>query len=263
MHVLVLLAGIVDPNVRLTESRIAALCAGANEDETRKLSPFDEAALETALQLRSSTPGTQITAALFGTEGSDKLLRFAAALRPDHMVRLNCPSSQLWDAATAGAQVAALLSGLAVAGLPAPDLVLIGREFGDCDNGMLPPYLAEAGGWPFVGQVQQMRAEAGVLVMRRTRGSDEEEIRLPPPLFVSIVNDRGNRLRHPLMKNVMLARRETWPVLDGALVAGDRHLLSAAASTAAPRTAGCQWLEGTVDEQADALAGWLLVQGRR
>ncbi|MEJ1978727.1 MAG: hypothetical protein WDN49_24035 [Acetobacteraceae bacterium] len=152
---------------------------------------------------------------------------------------------------------------LAAEGLPAPDLVLMGREFGDCDNGALPPYLAEAGGWRFVGQVQQVRAEDGVLVMRRTRGSDEEAIRLAPPLFVSVVNDRGNRLRHPLMKNVILARRETWPVLDGVTGAAEKGPLSARAAAATVRTAGCQWLEGSVDAQANALAEWLRVQVRR
>lgn len=262
MQVLVLLAGIVDPNVRLAEGRIGSLCAGAEEEEPRKLSPFDEAALETALQLRDHGPGTQITAVLFGGAGSDKLLRFVAALRPDRVFRLDCPTATLWSAAAAASQVAALRGRLAAEGLPLPDLVLMGREFGDCDNGALPPYLAEAGGWRFVGQVQQMRAEDGVLVMRRTRGSDEEEIHLTPPLFVSVVNDRGNRLRHPLMKNVILARRETWPILDGAALVAESELLSARTATGAVRTAGCQWLEGSVDAQADALAEWLRVQVR-
>jgi electron transfer flavoprotein beta subunit len=254
MEILVLLSGIVDPNARLSDARIDRLSLGEESgDETRRLSPFDEAALETALQWRDLDAATRITAAVVGTRACDKLTQAVAAFRPNLTVRIDIASTLFWDPAAAVAALGALFCGH---GIPRPDLVLIGREFGDCDNGVLPGYLAEAVGWRFVGQVQQIRPEGDRLRLTRSRGGAEEQIALAPPLMASMVNDRGNRLRHPLMKNVILAKRDPVQALPPAMSAGHAtaRLVHAGPAPARKRRAECQWLRGTADEQADALA---------
>jgi electron transfer flavoprotein beta subunit len=263
MEILVLLAGIIDPNARLTDARIGRLSRGEEAgDETRRLSPFDEAALETALQLRDLDAGTRITAVVVGTKACDRLTQAVAAFRPNLAARLDIASSAFADPAAAVAPLGGLSCGQPEDGIPRPDLVLIGREFGDCDNGALPAYLAEATGRRFVAQVQQIRSEGDRLRLTRTRGGEEEQILLAPPLIASMVNDRGNRLRYPLMKNVILAKREPVRVLaperDGERIAA--RLAYAGAAPVLERRTACQWLHGTVDEQADALATLLRVE---
>jgi electron transfer flavoprotein beta subunit len=257
MEILALLAGIVDPNARLTDARIGRLSFGDETgDETRRLSPFDEAVLETALQLRDLDAATRITAVVVGTKACDRLTHAVAAFRPNLAMRIDIASSAFADPAAAVVPLGGLLCGQPEDGIPHPDLVLIGREFGDCDNGALPAYVAEATGLRFVAQIQQIRPEGDRLRLTRTRGGEEEYILLAPPLMASMVNDRGNRLRHPLMKNVILAKREPVRVLASAR-GDERTAIRLARAGSAPlleRRTSCRWLQGTVDEQADALA---------
>lgn len=263
MNVLVLIAGVVDPNWHINDARIGPLCQGDEHgEEPRRLSPFDEAALEIALQLRDRDPATHVSVASFGTAGSEKLLRTIAAFRANVTVRIDCPSGSFWAPGSAVAPIRTLLSGAAEGGVPRPDLVLLGREFGDADNGALPPYVAERVGWRFIGQVQQIRAEPDSLALTRTRGNDLEHRVLPTPIMVSVVNDRDNRLRHPLMKNIMLARREPMTVVASPPPGEFLHMRLTGARRAAPkpRSAGCRWLTGSADDQARAIADLLQSQ---
>ena len=252
MRVLVLLAGIVETNWRLDASRVAALVEGDEAGpEPRRLGPFDEAALETALQLRDRDAAVSITAAVLGGPGSDKLARAAMAFRPARALRVDVPSALCHDPAVAAA---AMQAALAASG--GADLVLAGRELGDCDNGMAPAYAAERCGWRFFGRVHRIHAEDGRLVLSRVRDGDEEQAILAPPLMASVVNDRGNRLRHPLMKNVILARREPVEVVATGSAA-PMPLVAAGLTPFTARSAACRMIEGSVDDQAAALAALL------
>jgi electron transfer flavoprotein beta subunit len=260
MNILVLLAGIVDPNERLDASHLAAIRSGAGAD-VRRLSPFDEAALEQALQLRDRHAGTRISVVLFATDANQKLPQAVAAFRPDRIHRLNLAAGGLWDPRAAAACFRGLLSD---SGEP-PNVVLIGREFGDADNSVLPPFIAEACGWRFIGQVHAVRLEAGSLHLTRTRGGGLEEITAMPPVMVSMVNDRGIRLRHALLKNIMLTRRETVPVLAAGPTnepADGLRLDGAELTPPVVRGAACRFLEGPVTQQAEALAAELAVRVR-
>lgn len=256
MQVAVLIAGVVDPKWRL--GRLGLRDGAGQPDEAglpRRLSPFDEAALETALKLRDSDPSLRVTAALPGGADSDALLRAIMALRPHRAFRFDTGSEPLWDPFSA-----ARMLGAAADAAGAPGLVLIGREFGDGDDGVLPPLLAELRGWTFCGQVHGLALADGAIVAQRMRGPREEVMRLTPPALVSVTNDRSNRLRHPLMKNVVLARRDTIEVV--AMPQGSTACRLQARSLAVvppPRrgTGSCRMLEGPLDAQVAELAAYL------
>ncbi|MNG17545.1 hypothetical protein D3C84_1015390 [compost metagenome] len=96
----------------------------------------------------------------------------------------------------------------------------------------------------------------------RERGTCEEWLRVDQPLLASVTNDRRNKLRHPLMKNVMQAKRMTFPqVVASAPVRVGMTLAQLDAAPVIPRLGQCRWLDGDVAEQANALAGWLKEQG--
>lgn len=207
MNIVVLLAGIVDTNWPLRGLELGP-DGGVSGDEKlpRKLSPFDEAALETALQLRARNSEASITALLFGEVQSEQLLRTAAAHRLQALFCVEHDPARRWDVN----QVAQALKNAIDTLDSSPDLVLIGREFGDTDDGSLPSYLAEVLGWRFVSMAQEITYEEGALNIRRVRGNADEWLRLTAPAIASITNDKTNRLRHPLLKNVMLAKRESF-----------------------------------------------------
>lgn len=137
---------------------------------------------------------------------------------------------------------------------------MIGREFGDCDDGALPPYLAEALNWRFVGLAQEIARDNGALKFRRGRGDVDEWLRLPVPVVASVTNDKSNRLRRPLLKNVMAAKRETFSVIAPPQPdAAPRLAPSALKLQESTRRLGasCRMLTGSVASQVAELATYL------
>jgi len=231
MEVVVLLAGVVDPKWRI--DRIGLRADAPLADETglpRKLSPFDEAALETALQLRDADTSLRVTAALVGDATNDALLRAVAAHRPDRAFRYGDAALSLWDP---GVAIGHLRAAIAVAAV-APALVLIGREFGDSDDGLLPAALAESMGADFCGLAHGLRRAGDAFEADRMRGQVEERLHLTPPTVASITNHRGNRLRHPLMKHVVLARRAAVEVVSAVPPAAPGQVTLHGITVAAP-----------------------------
>lgn len=244
MNVAVLIAGIADPKWPLGAA------------QPRIASPFDESALEVALELRDADPAATITV-LVATPGGSKdeaLARAAASHRVDRLFGVEIPARIEWDARAQAALWKAALGRLAAA----PDLVVMGREFGDRDDGTLPPCLAESLGWSFTALVQQLRAVGGGLEMMRERGGCEERIERAAPALASITNDRRNKLRHPLMKNVMAAKKVSIAMLEVEAPAAAGVRLEALAAAAPPARAGkCRMLEGPMRARVDALADYL------
>ena len=138
-----------------------------------------------------------------------------------------------------------------------PELVLTGREFGDPDDGSFPPYLARILGRGYFGLAQDVRWRDGCELLRE-RGSAEETLRVATPTLAGVTNDRRNRLRHPLMKNVMAAKRATYPVIEAPAVDAASLALASAAPVPPPaRARECRMLAGAPPEQARELAASL------
>jgi electron transfer flavoprotein beta subunit len=259
MKIRVLLAGVADIRFPLHE---VALGAGGTIEEAptarRLLSPFDEAALELALKLRDGKPGTRVEVWVLGGPNGDALLRAAAAFKPDALQRVDLQPARLWDAAFTARQLASLL---ARDKRPA-DLLLIGREFGDLDEGSVPVLLARRLGLACFSLAQHAEWQGDGVRLMREQGTCEQWLDVAAPLLASVTNDRRNKLRHPLMKNVMEAKRMTFEVLEAAgEPCGDTQLLELAPALAASRGGDCRMLGGRPAEQAEALLGWLREQG--
>ncbi|WP_150290992.1 electron transfer flavoprotein subunit beta/FixA family protein [Sphingobium estronivorans] len=246
MKVMVLIAGVLDP-----KWPVAPADGGLPERSGDRLllSPFDEAALEIALKIRDATPDTDIHAVVAGGAEAEKLARGVCALNIPHVATLALPSA--WDQAS--------VAGVLAKAAEDADLVLIGREFGDCDDGLVPPMLAGILGRSFFGRAQAVDASAGLRLMREA-ALDEEWLSVGGGLVVSVTNDRRNRLRKPLMKNVMLARQARIDAIEntGPIMAADGLLLARGFELAGTRmTTDCRMIGGDVQEQARALAAIL------
>ena len=257
MNIVVLLAGIVDPKWPLQGLHLGSDGVVAGDDKLpRKLSPFDEAALETALKLRDADPEVHITAFLLGGPQSEQLLRAVAAFRLNRVYQVDYRPAYRWDVVQLARALKAALDATEVR----PELLLIGREFGDCDDGALPPYLAEVWGWRFVGLAQEVEHKDGELKLLRGRGDVDEWLTLAPPAIASVTNDKSNRLRHPLLKNVMAAKRETFAVIAAPDPGASPRLSPSSvklSDTTLRRGAACRILGGPVESQVAELAGFL------
>ncbi|PVX76964.1 hypothetical protein [Paraburkholderia unamae] len=204
MQICVLLAGVLDPKWPLPKGdwlHDAALLDGI----ARKLSPFDEAALEVALRLRESLPDATLAVYMPEGPGALGLMRAVAAHKPEHVALLAVDDAARWDPAAFAREVAA-----GVQAASAGTLWLTGREFGDLDDGAFSAWLAREAGAALVTMAEELRVESdGALRAVRTRSHVTEHVRVPAHCVVTLTNARSNRLRHPLMKNVMLAKKLT------------------------------------------------------
>jgi len=250
MRVTVAVGGIVDPKWGAKDLGLGEDGTGVRRAVPRILSPFDEAAIESALKLRDAHPGTRLRF-LVASEGEDlALARSAMAFRPDEVLSLALAEPLLWDPQAASDLLA---QATASEGEPA-DLVLLGREFGDFDEGMVAPLLAEALGCPFAGLVQEVGCDAEGLFFVRDAGEVRQRLRAArTPVVASVTNSQWNRLRYPLMKNVMAAKRERPQAIGCAADAARaaRRAASLAARVPKPRTESpCVILQGSGAEQA-------------
>lgn len=253
MNILVLVAGIADPKWPLP-ARPDALSLQAHAARHAVLSPFDEAALELALKLRDADPSLTIAALVAGPE---TLARKVAEWRIDAVQRFDAGSLAAWD----GRGFARALAEASRRMVEAPALVLCGREFGDFDDGSVPALLARELGAEHVALSLAVQHRGGALWASRQRGSVIENVRLRGPALLAVTNDSHNRLRHPLLKNVMAARRRQIPALSADVPDQRVELAAMQPCAPPPRTGGCRMITGTPQQQADALAEMLLEAG--
>lgn len=252
MNVLVLLSGVADPKWPLRAVSEAPHAArGLNK---MALSPFDEAALETALKIRDGDADTAITVLVVGGPEADALVRKVGAHRLPRTMRLDATNLRCWDASVFAGQLAGVIREIA----PGADLVLVGREFGDFDGGTLPPALAAVMGRPFFGLAQHARIDGGAVELSRDRAGVQETVVVAEPLVASVTNDRRNRLRHPLMKNVMEAKRMALNVVTAPEPTIEAARLGPMAEARPPtRDVACRMIEGSAEGQAEELARYL------
>jgi electron transfer flavoprotein beta subunit len=226
-----------------------------------RLSPFDEAALETALKLRESGSASHLTVVVTHGSGDTNLLRQVAAYKPDRIRALNPTLSMRMNAGWLCKAIAEQLQDIH----KTTDLWLVGREHGDLDDGAVPPYLAKCLDLVFINE--------GLTVQRLNDGSIEiESIRSGAlrttqisnkPSMISVTNDKRNRLRHPLMKNVALAKQLRFEVEQLSLSNTDKtnetKVLEMLPSPARlNRETPCQTIEGDDHQKARELLDWLM-----
>lgn len=249
MNIAVLIAGVHDPKWPLSPE--LASTGGAAGDH-RIMSPFDEAALEMALRVRDAQPATGITVHVAGGAAGLRIARTVAALNVAEVAVFSI--ERPWDQVATAHAMAGLVQDA--------DLILLGREFGDFDDGLVPALLAGVLGVPFFGRVQTVETQGSEVALARESGSHSEQLTVSGSTVASATNDRRTRLRKPLMKNVMLARQ----AVIGEVAAPARSTAGLALERIEPGTFGrsksvCTLIPGSPEEQAQALAA-LLWQAR-
>lgn len=241
MNITVVIAGVRDPKWPF------------DSGYPRVLSPFDAAALELALQLKDARPTVEIAGLVFGRPGDESLVRAVTAVKVDRAIAIHDPAERQWNFTTMAQRIWRAIQ----RETPQADLLLLGRQFGDLDDSSVPACLAEHAQRPFVRFAHCLSfdaAGAGVIATRE-RGLSRDHIACPAGAIVSVTNDRANRLRYPLLKNVMMAKKSpvTWGV-EGAVDAGKVDVISLEPTIARPSQRSCVWIEGSAAERAVRLA---------
>lgn len=204
LHVVVLLKEILDWELPPAKFRI--------DEETQRppanlapslLGPFEQHALEFALQLRDAGIAKRITALHAAPGEATDGLRKALALNCDDAMQVVADGVDPADPS----QTAELLVA-AVRRLGKPDLVVAGRQAGDWDHGQVGYLVAERLGLPCAGLVFHAEQDGDRLRVRRVAPGGVEELGIRPPAVLTVTSDAGLQLRMGSVMDRMAANRK-------------------------------------------------------
>jgi electron transfer flavoprotein beta subunit len=176
---------------------------GKNIDETGIkwiVSPFDEYALEEALQL-TEAKGGEVTAVTYGPARSEAALRDCLARGAHKAVHVIGGEATLGDSFAIAKVLAKALDGREY------DLVLCGNMGVGTDCAQVGPMLAELLGIPHVANVTKLDVGDGTLTAGREVEGGQEVVESPMPALITC--QKGlNEPRYAALKGIMAAKRK-------------------------------------------------------
>ncbi len=213
------------------------------------LAGYDESAVEQALLLKEAQPGSHVRAATLGpAPRSEEVLRATLALGCDAATWLELPPGAEPDVAQA-ARALALLAARSPA-----DLILLGKQSGDLENGLLPTALAARLGRPGFGGVIDLRFDAGAgkYTFGRVTESGEERWTVPGPLVIGL-QQAWNDPRTAKLQNILKSRKlpiDRVPAAEVAAAFGGGPRVGAERFALPPPRTGAKMIEFATPEEA-------------
>ncbi len=214
------------------------------------LNPFDEYAIEAALQLKEKAGGdSTVTIVTLAPETGKEIVRKALAMGADDAIMIADPAaegSDVWGTAYA------LAAAIKKAGF---DLVIAGTQSTDAGTGEIAGALSEYLGVAGVTYLRKIEVDGTTLRGERETDTGYAKVSAELPLLVSVTKSI-NEPRYPSLKGIMGAKKKSIAVQSLADAGVDVPVGSAGARTEltaleTPSVRG----KGEVFEAADAVAG--------
>jgi electron transfer flavoprotein beta subunit len=169
------------------------------------INPFDEYAVEGALQQKEANGGT-VTALCIGPESAKEALKHALAMGADDAILVSDPALENIDSVGAARILAAAINKIGGA-----DMVMFGRQTLDNGAGVTPPQTARVLGWPMLGWVGQIKVEGGSVSVERVLEEGRQTVKANLPAVLSIVQSIGEP-RYPSFMGIRKASKAAIPV---------------------------------------------------
>lgn len=169
------------------------------------INPFDEYAVEGALQQKEASNGT-VTALCLGPESAKEALKHALAMGADEAILISDPALGEIDAAGAARVLAA-----AIQKIGDVDLVVFGRQTLDNGAGVTPAQTARVLGWPMLGLAGQIKVEDRTITVDRVIEEGRQTVSAKLPAVVSVVQSIGEP-RYPSFMGIRKASKATIPI---------------------------------------------------
>jgi electron transfer flavoprotein beta subunit len=186
-----------------TETRIRIAADGVSADEAGVkfiLNPYDEFAVEEALQRKEKAGAGEVVVIALGPDAAQETMRTALAMGADRGVLLKADAVPADALAVAKALAAELKDG-------GYDLVLFGKIAADDYNQAVGPMTAELLGLPCVTAVSKLELEGGKGVAHREIEGGVEVVEFALPAVLTA--DKGlNTPRYPALKGIMAAKKK-------------------------------------------------------
>ena len=169
------------------------------------INPFDEYAVEGALQQREATNGS-VTALCIGPESAREALKHALAMGADEAVLVSDPALNELDTVGAARVLAA-----AIQKIGGVDMVLFGRQTLDTGSGVTAAQTARVLGWPMLGLAGQIKVDGGSVQVERVIEEGRQSVKANLPAVLSVVQSIGEP-RYPSFMGIRKAGKATIPV---------------------------------------------------
>ncbi len=169
------------------------------------INPFDEYAVEGALQQKEASGGT-VTALCIGPESAKEALKHALAMGADEAILVS--DAALNDLDTLGA---AKVLAAAIKKVGDANMVVFGRQTLDNGAGLTPAQTARVLGWPMLGWVGQIKVEGGSVQVERVLEEGRQSVKANLPAVLSVVQSIGEP-RYPSFMGIRKASKATIPV---------------------------------------------------
>ncbi len=186
-----------------TETRIRIAADGVSADEAGVkfvLNPYDEFAVEEALQRKEKAGAGEVVVVSLGGDAAQETMRTALAMGADRGVLLKADAVPADSLAVAKARAAKLKAG-------GVDRSLFGKIAADDSRQAVGPMTAELLGLPCVTAASKLELEGGQGTAHREIEGGVEVVAFALPAVVTC--DKGlNTPRYPALKGIMAAKKK-------------------------------------------------------
>lgn len=197
MKVLVAVKRVVDYNVKV---RVKPDNTGVDLNNVKMaMNPFDEIAIEEAVRLKEAGTATEVIAVSLGTKACQEQIRTSLALGADRGILVET------DTELQPLAIAKLLN--AIVAKEQPDLVILGKQAIDGDNGQTGQMLAALAGYGQGTFASEVAVADGKVKVTREVDGGLQTVELSLPAIVT-TDLRLNEPRYASLPNIMKAKRK-------------------------------------------------------
>ena len=195
MKILTPVKRVLDYNVK---ARVKADQTGVDLSNVKmSMNPFDEIAVEEAVRLKEKGVATEVIAVSIGVQQCQETLRTALAMGADRAILI------VTDQDLEPLNAAKVLQKIVQE--QAPDIVLMGKQAIDGDNGATGQMLAALLGWPQATFASKIEIASGKATVTREIDGGLETLQIDLPGVIT-TDLRLNEPRYASLPNIMKAR---------------------------------------------------------
>jgi len=203
LNIVVLVKQVFDTEAKIVLSSNTQISA---DGVTQIMNPYDENAVEAALQLKEAQGGEVIVVSM-GSQKAVEALRTALAMGADRAVLVDDPALIETDEFTAAQVLAKAIS------TQNYDLILSGKVAIDGQSSQVPARIAEILGIPHANVVTKMEIKDGKAEVTREIDGGIEIIEMPLPAVVTAQKSL-NDPRYPSVPGIMKAKKKELKTLS-------------------------------------------------
>ena len=224
-------------------------------DTPQGINPWDEYAVEAALQLKEANGGT-VTAISVGGEEARIALKHALAMGADEAILISDPALAAVDP-----QAVARILAAAIQKIGGVDLAFFGRQAIDDDSGTTAAQSARLLGWAALTLVSVIKVDENSLRVERAIEEGRQTVTAKLPAVVSLVKDIGEP-RYPSFMGIRRASKveiPTWSLSQIGVPAPTAVIEYVSLEDAPVREVVCEFVTGANPQEiAEHLADKIL-----